>query len=189
MLLFLIQDPDIWPKASKKETMDTIQTNTPATEKEIFIKMVVSYWQVVNNRTSELFNKLSDEELSAETAPGRNTGVYLLGHLAAVHDAMFPILGYGDQQHADLYEVFVKNPDKSGLEKPSIASLRECWHKVSAELQQHIDATPADEWFKRHNSVSAEDFVKEPQRNKLNLIINRTNHLSTHLGQLIYLTK
>jgi DinB superfamily len=169
--------------------METIQTNPTVTEKALFIKMVISYWQVVNNRTSDLFNKLSDDELSTETAPGRNTGVYLLGHLAAVHDAMFPILGYGEQQHADLYEVFVKNPDKSGLEKPSIATLRECWNKVTAELQQHIDATQPDEWFKRHNSVSAEDFAKEPQRNKLNLVINRTNHLSTHLGQLNYLIK
>jgi len=169
--------------------METIQTNPIATEKEVMIKMVISYWQVVNNRTSDLFNKLSDEELSAETAPGRNTGVYLLGHLAAVHDAMFPILGFGEQKHADLYEVFVKNPDKSGLEKPSIPFLRECWNKVTTALQQHIDATQPDEWFKKHSSVSAEDFAKEPHRNKLNIIINRTNHLSTHLGQLIYLTK
>jgi hypothetical protein len=169
--------------------METIQTKPILSEKEIMIKMVISYWQAVNDRTSDLFNKLSDEGLSAETAPGRNTGVYLMGHLAAVHDAMFPILGYGEQQYADLYEIFVKNPDKSGLEKPPIAELRECWDNVTANLQQHIDATQPDEWFKKHNSVSAEDFAKEPHRNKLNIIINRTNHLSTHLGQLIYLTK
>jgi hypothetical protein len=168
--------------------MESIQTNSAVNEKELFIKMVISYWQVVNNRTNDLFNKLNDEELSAETAPSRNSGVYLLGHLAAVHDAMFPILGFGEQQYPDLYEVFVKNPEKSGLEKPSVAFLRECWNKVTAELQQHIDATQPDEWFARHNSVSAEDFAKEPHRNKLNLVINRTNHLSTHLGQLIYLT-
>ncbi|MFI5159689.1 MAG: DinB family protein [Sphingobacteriales bacterium] len=169
--------------------METTPANPKTSEKELMINMVVSYWQVMNNRTSEIFNKLSDEELSAETAPGRNTGVYLLGHLAAVHDAMFPILGFGEKQYPELYEVFVTNPDKSGLEKPSIASLRECWNKVTAELQQHIDAVQPNEWFARHNSVSAEDFAKEPQRNKLNLIINRTNHLSTHWGQLVYLTK
>ena len=39
----------------------------------------------------------------------------------------------------------------------------------------------------RGNLVSAEDFAKEPHRNKLNLIINRTNHQNTHYGQLIYL--
>ena len=44
--------------------METVQTNASATEKEVFIKMVVSYWQIVNNRVSDLFNKLSDEELA-----------------------------------------------------------------------------------------------------------------------------
>src|SRR5207302_7098156 len=100
--------------------MSTIETKTSATEKEIFIKMVVSYWQVVNNRTTDLFGKLSDDELSAETAPGRNTGTYLLGHLTAVHDAMFPILGFGEPLFPELYKVFVESPDKSGLEKPSL---------------------------------------------------------------------
>lgn len=169
--------------------MSTVQTNPVTAERELFIKMVVSHWQVVNGRADHLFNKLSDEELAIETAPGRNTGVYLLGHLTAIHDAMFPILGFGGQQYPDLYEVFVKNPDKSGLEKPATSYLRECWNKVTAELQQHIDATQPDEWFARHNSVSAEDFAKEPYRNKLNIIINRTNHLSTHLGQLNYLVR
>ncbi|MGZ3999487.1 MAG: DinB family protein [Mucilaginibacter sp.] len=169
--------------------MSTIETNIAATEKETFIKMVISYWVVVNNRTTDLFSKLSDEELSAETAPGRNTGVYLLGHLAAVHDAMCPILGFGEPQYPELYKVFVDSPDKSGLEKPPISYLRECCSKVTSALQQRIDATSADDWFTRHNAVSAEDFAKEPHRNKLNIIINRTNHLSTHLGQLIYLSK
>jgi hypothetical protein len=169
--------------------MSTIETKTSATEKEIFIKMVVSYWQVVNNRTTDLFGKLSDDELSAETAPGRNTGIYLLGHLTAVHDAMFPILGFGEPLFPELYKVFVESPDKSGLEKPPLPYLRECWSKVTSALQQRIDATSSDDWFTRHNAVSAEDFEKEPTRNKLNIIINRTNHLSTHLGQLIYLSK
>jgi hypothetical protein len=29
--------------------------------------------------------------------------------------------------------------------------------------------------------------AKEPHRNKLNLLMNRTNHLSYHLGQLVLL--
>jgi hypothetical protein len=189
MLLFLTQKRIFDKKPLKKEIMETVQATTHATEKGIFIKMVVSYWQVVNNRVTDLLSQLSDEKLSAETAPGRNTGVYLLGHLAAVHDAMFPILGFGEPLYPDLYKVFVDSPDKSGLEKPSIPYLRECWSKVTSALQQRIDATQPDEWFKRHNSVSEEDFAKEPHRNKLNIIINRTNHLSTHLGQLIYLSK
>lgn len=154
----------------------------------VFIKMVLSNWQTQNGRLSALFDKLSDDELATETAPGRNTGIYLLGHMAAVHDGMFTILGLGERLYPELDEVFIHNPDKSGLPKPPVSHLRECWKKVSETLEQHINATRPDEWFNRHNSVSEEDFAKEPHRNKLNIIINRTNHLSTHLGQLNYLS-
>jgi hypothetical protein len=166
--------------------MDMENINDP---RQIFIKMVLSNWQTQNSRLNALFNKLSDEELSAETAPGRNTGVYLLGHMTAIHDAMFTILGFRERLYPELDEVFVDNPDKSGLPKPPIGDLRVCWKQVHDILAQHINATQPDGWFKRHNSVSEADFAKEPHRNKLNIIINRTNHLSTHLGQLTYLSK
>ena len=169
--------------------MEDVQ-NPPATAtKDVFIKMALSHWQTYNTRVTDLFNKLSDEELAAETSPGRNTGIYLLGHLAAVHDAMFPILGFGNRLCPELDEVFVDNPDKSGLPKPPASTLRANWKKVSESLDQHINAVPADEWFTRHNSVSAEDIAKEPHRNKLNIIVNRTNHLATHFGQLLYLAR
>jgi hypothetical protein len=42
-------------------------------------------------------------------------------------------------------------------------------------------------WFERHTSVSEEDFLKEPHRNKLNVLLNRTNHQSYHFGQMILL--
>jgi hypothetical protein len=58
---------------------------------------------------------------------------------------------------------------------------------VNTLLSQHFNKLTPLEWFQKHNSVSEEDFVKEPHRNKLNLIINRTNHLASHLGQLLYL--
>jgi hypothetical protein len=43
------------------------------------------------------------------------------------------------------------------------------------------------DWLDRHMSISAEDFKREPMRNKLNVLINRTNHESYHLGQLMLL--
>jgi hypothetical protein len=42
-----------------------------------------------------------------------------------------------------------------------------------------------DELFQRHNSVSTVDFAKEPRRHKLNIIINKTNHLVKYCGQLV----
>jgi hypothetical protein len=166
--------------------MSTITTNT---EKELFIKMVLSNWELQIGRMNSLLGKFSDEELSAQTAPGRNTGVYLLGHLAAVSDGLFTFLGVGERLNPAMDDVFLRKPDNSGIEKPSIAELKEYWNKVNAVLADKISQIQPDEWFNRHTAVSEEDFAKEPHRNKLNIIINRTNHLSYHLGQLTYLVK
>jgi hypothetical protein len=166
--------------------MSTITTNT---EKELFIKMVLTNWELQINRMNNLLGKLSDEELSAQTAPGRNTGVYLLGHLAAVSDGLFTFLGVGERLNPAMDDIFLRNPDNSGIEKPSIAELKEYWNKVNVLLADKISQIQPDEWFNRHTAVSEEDFAKEPHRNKLNIIINRTNHLSYHLGQSAYLVK
>jgi len=50
-----------------------------------------------------------------------------------------------------------------------------------------MDSMSPSDWFTKHSAISAEDFEKEPHRNKLNILINRTNHQSYHMGQLIYL--
>ena len=160
---------------------------TTTTDRELFIKMVLSNWEVQINRMNGLLAKLSDEQLSAQTAPNRNTGVYLLGHLAAVSDGMFTFLGLGERLNPAMDEPFLRNPENSGLAKPSIAELKDYWNKVNSVLAQRISEIPVDEWFTRHTAVSEQDFVKEPHRNKLNIVINRTNHLSYHLGQLAYL--
>jgi hypothetical protein len=45
----------------------------------------------------------------------------------------------------------------------------------------------AEQWLEKHTSVSDEDFAKEPHRNKLSVLISRTNHLANHIGQLLFL--
>jgi len=156
-------------------------------QQNLFVKMALDAWNIQIDRTTKLFDSLSDEQLSAEVAHGRNTGIYLLGHLAAVHDQMLPLLGLGVQLHPDLFEPFVKTPDKSGQVFPSTPHLRACWREVNQALSTAFSGLSAEEWFKRHTAVSEEDFTKEPHRNKLNLIMNRTAHLANHLGQLAFL--
>ncbi|MDB5133847.1 MAG: hypothetical protein JWP37_450 [Mucilaginibacter sp.] len=164
-----------------------MSTITTSIDKELFVKMVLSNWELQISRTNNLLGKLSDEELSTQTATGRNTGVYLLGHLAAVSDGMFTILGLGERHNPAMDEIFLRNPDNSGIEKPSIDELKQYWNKVNSSLLHQMTEISTDEWFNRHTAVPTEDFAKEPHRNKLNIVINRTNHLSYHLGQLAYL--
>jgi hypothetical protein len=44
-----------------------------------------------------------------------------------------------------------------------------------------------EEWLTKHNSVSAEDFAKEPHRNKLSVLISRAMHQAYHGGQIALL--
>ena len=156
-------------------------------QNEVFIKMVMYNWELQNERLNSLLGSLSDEQLLNETAPGRNTGIYLLGHLTAISDAILPLLGLGEKLYPQLQEPFVNKPDKSGLEFPSIAELKVYWNQVNATLKNKFDTMQPDDWFSRHMSVSEEDFAKEPHRNKLNILINRANHQGYHLGQMAYL--
>jgi hypothetical protein len=168
-------------------TMNDVTVIGTQPEKELFIKMVVAAWDSSTDQLNKLFDELSPEQLAAEAAPGRNTGIYLLGHLVAVTDRMLPLLGFGERSYPDLDKVFLASPDKSGLEMPPVQELKKYWKEVNAKLSAAIAKTKSDEWFAKHTAVSAEDFAKEPQRNKLNVLISRTNHQSTHYGQLIYL--
>jgi hypothetical protein len=166
---------------------DIALTTGTSPVKELFIKMTVDAWNTQVARLTKLFDALSDEQLATQTAPDRNTGIYLLGHLVAVTDGMLPLLGFSEKLYPQLEKPFITSPDQSGQEFPAAQELRKYWTAINAKLNEHIAATTPDEWFKKHNSVSTEDFVKEPHRNKLNILINRTNHNSYHLGQLIYL--
>jgi hypothetical protein len=157
------------------------------TSETILIKMVLDAWSTHVKRTDELFNSLSDEQLMKEIAPGRNRAIYLLGHLAAVHDRIFPLLELGNPLHPELWDPFVERPDREVTELPATQALRQYWKEINTKLADNISSLSPEVWFQKHTSVSAEDFAKEPHRNKLNIIVSRTNHLANHLGQLLLL--
>jgi hypothetical protein len=154
---------------------------------ELVVKTATSAWEVQNTRVNKLLETLSDERLLSEIAPGKNRGIYLLGHLAAVNDNLIPLLGFGEKLYPQLGPVFLTNPDKSGLASPSLEELKLYWSKINATLSEHMNKMKASNWFERHTSISEEDFAKEPHRNKLSVILNRTTHQSYHVGQFILL--
>ncbi|MBP6688244.1 MAG: DinB family protein [Lacibacter sp.] len=158
-----------------------------ATQLNLVVKMAISAWESQNKQLNKLIVALTDEQLQKEIAPGRNTGVYLLGHLIAVSDALLPLLGFSDRLYPELDEVFIKNPDKSGFTMPTITELKEKLEVVNTKLTTVFETTDVDEWLERHTAVSAEDFAKEPHRNKLNVLMNRTGHMANHLGQMLLL--
>jgi hypothetical protein len=157
------------------------------TQTETIVKMIFDRWYASLNNCDALLLSLTDEALQKEVAPGKNRGIYLLGHLIAVHDDMLILLGMGEKLYPELFEPFIKSADKTISQLPSAADLRAFWANQCAIMKQKFEELQPEDWFDKHTAVSAEDFAKEPQRNKLNIIITRTSHLQYHLGQLTLL--
>lgn len=156
--------------------------------KQIMVRAVLDGWNSRIEAANKLFDSYSDEDLLKEVAPGRNRGVYLLGHLALVHDKMLPLLNFEAQQYAHLEDAFLNKPDKS-VELPSVKEVRAIWKNANMKLAEHFNKLSADQWFERHTSVSPEDFVKEPHRNRLNVVLGRNNHMQYHVGQVALIKK
>ncbi len=89
------------------------------TSHELPVKVAINSWRLVVERADEIFSRLTEDQLLREVAPGKNRVIYLWGHLIAVHDRMFSILGLGPRLHLELDAVFVDNPDRAVSEKPS----------------------------------------------------------------------
>ena len=146
-------------------------------------------WKTQIDRADKLFGPLSSEEVLREIAPGRNRVLYLWGHLTAVHDAMLPLLALRERLHPEFDVAFISNPDRSRAEIPSHEQVRDAWSVVNAELWKGFEKMSSNDWALRHSSVSEEDFAKDPSRNRFAVLLNRTNHLSYHLGQAVLALK
>jgi hypothetical protein len=156
--------------------------------KQLIVKSVLDAWNSRIETANKLVESFTDEDLQKEVSPGRNRGVYLLGHLALVHDKMLPLLNFEAQHYAHLDDAFLNKPDKS-VELPSVKEVRAIWKNANSKLSEHFNKLSPEEWFQKHSAVSAEDFVKEPHRNRINVVMGRISHMQYHVGQMALIKK
>jgi hypothetical protein len=167
-----------WVAESNKNTKESLMTN-----EELCLAVVLNGWKGNIERADKMFSGLNDQEVLMEIAPGKNRLIYLWGHLTATHDAMLPLLGFGQRLHPEFDVAFISNPDKTRAGTPSVELVRKAWREVNGKLFVGFSSLPAADWLKKHGAVSEEDFAKEPLRNRLAILLSRTNHLAYHLGQ------
>jgi len=153
------------------------------TKEELYLQVALNGWKGNIERADKMFSSLSDQEALQEVAPGKNRLIYLWGHLTATHDAMLPLLGIGQRLHPEFDVAFISNPDKTQAGIPSVELVRKAWREVNGRLFEGFANLSAADWLKKHGAVSEEDFAKEPLRNRLAILLSRTNHLAYHLGQ------
>jgi uncharacterized damage-inducible protein DinB len=154
---------------------------------QLIVKMVLDRWDASLKNFDKLLQSLSDAQFGKDIVPGKNRGIYILGHLIAVHDDMLRKLDMGEMQYLEMQKTFVESPDKTVTNLPSMVELRNRWKEQCELLNEKFSHLKAEDWLEKHTAVSEEDFKKEPHRNKLNIIITRTTHLAYHTGQVTLL--
>jgi hypothetical protein len=159
------------------------------TNEQLLTAAALGSWNQVVSRLDKTISSFSDEDLEREIAPGRNRIYYLVGHLAAVNDRMLPMLFVGDRLHPELDEPFIAKPDRAAPDTVSPATLKQALKNVNGKLTAAFEKLQPEEWLLRHAAVSEEEFVKEPHRNRLSVLLSRTNHVSFHLGQIVLVKK
>jgi hypothetical protein len=144
------------------------------------IQQIVNSWTAQNKLLTDIFNKHEDWVYLDEVAPGRNKAISLLGHAIAINDSILPMFGISERLFPQI--------EISNLDNKTMPELRSYWDTLNKTLSEHFSKMTVDEWLSRHTKVSEEDFAIDPLRNKLNVLIGRSIHLSYHIGQLVFLT-
>jgi uncharacterized damage-inducible protein DinB len=158
-------------------------------KEQIFIEMALKAWNVQISRADKFFNSLADSDFKKQIAPGKNRISYLLGHLITVNEGMISLFSLGDRQYAQWDEAYIKNPDGKIDNTPDVAELKNAWRESNERLNSLFASMNTESWFGRHTSMTDEDLAKEPSRNKLSVLLNRTSHVAYHLGQLVLAPK
>lgn len=143
----------------------------------------VNAWKLVIGRLDAAITPLNDEQLQKQVAPGKNRLLYLVGHLTAVHDRLFSLLGLGERLHPELDEIYITSPDRAHPDPASAAELKRAWSEVNSKLTAAFEKLTPQQWLEKHTAVSDEDFAKDPTRNRLAVLMSRTNHAAFHTGQ------
>jgi hypothetical protein len=151
---------------------------------ELLAATSINAWSSMISRLEKVLSVLKDDDWQLEVAPGRNRVFYIVGHLAAFHDRLLPMLSLGDRLHPELDEIFIDNPDRTFQDRYSAPDLHQLLKEVNAKLTDAIRAMSPAELLARHAAVSEEEFKKEPLRNRLAVIQSRTAHVAFHSGQI-----
>src|SRR5260370_14526402 len=123
------------------------------TEKSL-IDSALRGWKCKVERPDKFFEALSPGELEQEVAPGRNRLIYLWGHLAAVNDALLPLLCIGERLYPEFDGMFISNPDKSVHLTVSGQSLKTAWQEINQKLWDGLPKSSASDYTQPPTAVS-----------------------------------
>ncbi len=126
---------------------------------------------------------LTDDEFKMEIYPGKNHGVWLLGHLVTSDDDFSMFMGKGEVMFPEYYEVFGQGSKLLPPEEyPPVSELRSAWKKVCEKNRKIYSELTDDELQLPHALVKNID--KDYFKTKERVIMAWHLHQLYHAGQL-----
>jgi hypothetical protein len=140
---------------------------------------------VVTYIQPHLIPQLSDEDLEQEIALGMKPSSWdkQLGSASPRESAA----SQSDQTNNPSKDVvmYIDQPDRAVDDPVAPSALKVVSDDVARRITEALERFTPEEWLEKHTAVSDEDFAKDPGRNRLAVLLSRTNHMSYHLEQIM----
>jgi hypothetical protein len=142
----------------------------------LFTRIALRTWKATVGRFDDIVVAASDEEFEREVTASKSRLFYLIGHLTALHDRLFTVLGLGERNHAELDAEFGEERDAHRASALSPRGLRQAWNEVNATLLSAMEQLTPEQWLEKPATVG--------EANRLSVLLDWTDHLSLHSTQI-----
>lgn len=144
-------------------------------------------WRVKNEWVDYALGRVSDENLAREVAPGRNHGVWILGHLIASDDDLAMYLGRGGRRFPEYEALFqTRSVLRPVSEYPAPERLRREWKEL-CEANERLFAELTDAELDEPHALIGENPDDDYFKTKRECVLNWAAHQLYHAGQLVLL--
>lgn len=148
-------------------------------------KQFFEQWKAMVEWVNENLELLTDEELQAELSPGKNHGVWLLGHIIESEDNLSVYLGKAPRLYPEYEAIFGQRSKLLPVgEYPLVALLRSQWVGVVAKNETILSQMPDAEWNEPHAKLQPGEEETDYFATKGRCIMIWILHQNYHNGQL-----
>jgi DinB superfamily len=149
-------------------------------------KLLLEQFQFMLAWVNMYLDALTDEELRSEIVPGKNHGLWILGHLVASDDTLSEYLGCGPTLFPETQAYAQGQPLLPVDECKAPGILREEWKKVCQKnkaIYQRLTDAELDQPHALLQEYPENDYFKTKQ----GVLLNWPLHQAHHAGQLALL--
>ena len=148
------------------------------------IEISLLQWDTYNRRMQKVIDTITDQNFNSAIVANGNSPSWLLGHLADTDDKLLELFGIKNRMFPELEKIYHHDRGTNQTSHLSKEDLNTKWKAITAELDNAFKSWSESDWLSKHAAVTEDDFKKEPQRNKLNVLLSRVAHKASHLGQI-----